>query len=194
VESTGEETVRASVCPRRNSDQRPYKVVMSVAGDSRGFAIVPSEPRAAAAELVERLELERPPGYVVGFAPGGIALAVAVAGELDVPAVIAYKTRLGLPNESSWTEPHCYSNTFYFYGARAGDAVLMIDDEVDSGNTIGSAVELLQAHGVQVLDVGAAVEVVHGGASKGQTRLADVGLTLKALRRIEVDERARTQF
>lgn len=188
--TSDEEVVRVGVCPRRNSDQRPYKVVMSVAGDSREFAIVPRELRAAAKLLVDAFQLAQAPDYVVGFAPGGIALAVAVANELDTPAVIAYKTRLELPNEAIWTEPHCFSNTFYFYGAVAGDAVLLVDDEVDSGNTVANAVQALRASGMRVVDAGSAVEVLHAGASVGRERLRGLGLTLKSLRRVEVGDPA----
>lgn len=185
-----DEMVRADVCPRRNADQRSYKIIMSVAGDSRSFAIVPKELNAVAELLADAFDLASRPDYVIGFAPGGIALTVAVAQVIDTPAVIAYKTRLGLADEISFSEPHCLFNTFYLYGVSTGDAVILIDDEVDSGNTVANAIEVLRGKDVRVLDAGSAVEVLHSGVSLGRDRLNRLGIDLKSVLRLEVDRAA----
>jgi orotate phosphoribosyltransferase len=179
--------VRVGICARRNTDHRTYKVLMNVAGDTCDYAITPEKLRATAKVLAASLEVQMPPDYIIGFAPGGIPLAVALAYELDLPAVIAYKTRLGLTSELSWTEPHCFTSTFYFYGAASGSSVLLVDDEVDSGNTLTNAVNALRGCGVRVIDVGSAVEVLHGGRSIGREQILELGLTLKSVVQVEVD-------
>jgi adenine phosphoribosyltransferase len=185
---TTDELVRVHVCPRLNSDSRAYKVLMNVAGDSRDFAIAPADLRRAADALAARLSPEEANAdFIVGFAPGGIAIAVAMAYKLDTPAIIAYKTRLDLPDELTWAEPHCFTNTFYFYGVAHGMSVILVDDEVDSGNTLANATKALREAGAVGNGVASAVEVTHGGHSQGRERLAALGLNLRALRRVDVD-------
>jgi phosphoribosylpyrophosphate synthetase len=65
----------------------------------------------------------------------------------------------------------CFTNTFYFYGAAEGISVLLVDDEVDSDSTVTNAVTALRGRGVTILDVGSAVEALHGGCSAGRERL-----------------------
>jgi len=116
---------------------------------------------------------------------------VALAYELNIPLVIAYKCRLDLPDEITWSEPHCLFNTFYFYGTYSGMSVILVDDEVDNGHTFCNAIRELRAHGVQVLDVACVVEVLHDGYSMGRTKLLDLNLHLKSLLRLEVDKYAK---
>lgn len=183
---TIEHPVQTGVCERRNADSRPYKVLMNVAGDSVDFAITPHQLKASAKQISGLLtSAEASADYVIGFAPGGIAIAVAVALELDLPAVIAYKTRLALPHELTWIEPHCFTNTFYLYGITSGMSVLLIDDEVDSGNTLVNAANALTEVGAHVFGVASAVEVTHNGVSIGRQRLQKLGLELRALECVE---------
>jgi phosphoribosylpyrophosphate synthetase len=46
-----------------------------------------------------------------------------------------------------------------------------VDDEVDSDSTVTNAVTALRGRGVTIVDVGSAVEVLHGGCSAGRERL-----------------------
>jgi len=183
--------LRVGMASRRNLDKRSYKVLMNASGDSREFAIVPKNLQVIAKRLAARLQISTRPDYIVGFAPGGIPIAVALAYELNIPLVIAYKCRLDLPDEITWSEPHCLFNTFYFYGTYSGMSVILGDDEVDNGHTFCSAIRELRAHGVQVLDVACVVEVLHDGYSMGRTKLLDLNLHLKSLLRLEVDKYAK---
>jgi len=183
--------LRVGMASRRNLDKRSYKVLMNASGDSREFAIVPKNLQVIAKRLAARLQISTRPDYIVGFAPGGIPIAVALAYELNIPLVIAYKCRLDLPDEITWSEPHCLFNTFYFYGTYSGMSVILVDDEVDNGHTFCNAIRELRAHGVQVLDVACVVEVLHDGYSMGRTKLLDLNLHLKSLLRLEVDKYAK---
>ena len=183
------DAVRAGLCQRLNSDHRSYKVLMNVSGDVGEFAITPGDLRLAARELAEKLPCGQP-DYLVGFAPGGIPITVALAYELEARALIAYKTRLSVPGELTWSEPHAFNATFYFYDAVPGTSMVLVDDEVDSGNTVCNAVRALRSRDVNVIGVASAIEVVHDGHSAGRQQLQDLGLTLTSLRKLDVADPA----
>jgi adenine/guanine phosphoribosyltransferase-like PRPP-binding protein len=179
--------VRATVCERRNEDARAYKILMNVAGDSREFAILPMEMRKVGRQLATCLAAVAEPDYVVGFAPGGIPSAMALAIEVNLPMIVAYKCQLGLPGEIVWEEPHCVNSTFYLYGLSGGMRVVLVDDEVDSGATICNAVRALRAAGIEVVAVAVAAEALHGGYSRGRARLDELGLALHCVGSVEVE-------
>jgi len=179
--------LRVGVAGRRNQDQRSYKVLMNASGDTREFAIVPKDLKIIAKQLAARLTISTAPDYIIGFAPGGIPIAVALAYEMNVPLIVAYKCRLDCPDEITWSEPHCLFDTFYFYGVYPGMSVILVDDEIDSGNTIFNASRELMAHEVTILDIACVVEVLHGNNSTGRTKLQDLHLNLKSLLRLDAD-------
>ncbi|MDF0668786.1 MAG: phosphoribosyltransferase family protein [Nitrospira sp.] len=176
-----------NVIRRMNTDTRDYKVLMNASGDTVQHAIIPSTIHQIAARMAMALETTSQPDYIVGFAPGGIPIAMALSFAVNVPAVIAYKCRLDLPGELVWSEPHCQNSTFYFYGAHPGMSVILVDDEVDSGATLAGAIEALRGRGVEILAVASVVEVLHTSQSRGRQRLATLGLDLKSLQRFDVD-------
>jgi adenine/guanine phosphoribosyltransferase-like PRPP-binding protein len=160
---------------------------MNVSGDYCELAILPRELRAVAKQLASSLQISTQPDFILGLAPGGIPITVALGYELEIPTVIAYKCRLDIPSEITWVEPHCVNSTFYLYGATAGMSVLLLDDEVDSGHTLCNAVQSLERHGIQIVDVGCVVEILHCGRSIGRDRLRELGLSLKSMYRMEVE-------
>lgn len=182
-----DDVLRVALAGRCNFDQRSYKVLMNASGDSREFAIVPKNLQAIAKQLAACLQISTRPDYILGFAPGGIPIAVALAYEINIPLVVVYKCRLDLPDEITWSEPHCFLNTFYFYGAYRGMSVILVDDEVDSGRTLYNAVRELSEHEVRVLDVACVAEVLHSNYSIGRTKLLDLNLHLKSLISLDVD-------
>ena len=183
-----DDIIRVGVAARRNLDQRSYKVLMNVSGDSREFAIVPKELQTIAKRLAACLQISTRPDYIIGLAPGGIPIAVALAYELNTPLIIAYKCRLDLPDEITWSEPHCLFNTFYLYGVSSGMSVILVDDEVDNGNTLCNAIREFRRCEVQILDVACVVEVLHSGLSIGKSKLLDLNLHLKTLFQLNVDK------
>lgn len=178
--------IRVALAERHTNDSRSYKILMSIVSDTAEFAIRPSELRAVAKALIAELEEVSGLDWVIGFSQGGIPLAVAVAYELDVPLLIAYQSRMPLPNAITFREPHAFDDQFYLYGLTQG-TVLLVDDEVDSGNTLANAVAALRNHGIRVAGVAAGVEAVHSGQSRGRRRLHELGLNLKAACTFEID-------
>lgn len=178
--------IRVALAERHTHDSRSYKLLMSIVSDTVEFAIHPSELRAVAKLLIDQLEIPDDLDWIIGFSQGGVPLAVAVAYELDRPLLIAYRSRMPLPDVITFREPHAFDDTFYLYGLTQG-TVLLVDDEADSGNTLANAVVALRDHGIRVADVVVGVEAVHGGESHGRRRLHEVGLNLKAACVFEVD-------
>lgn len=184
----GTDALRLGLCGRRNEDSRAYKVLMNAAGDSRDLAIRAAELRAVARLLADDLDLGDRPDYLVGLAPGGIPITVALAYERDLAAVVAYKCRLALPGEVTWEEPHCVNSTFYLYGIEPGASVVLVDDEVDTGRTLCNATGALRRAGVEVAGVAAVVEILHSGASVGRMALHELGVRLTSVCRLDVEE------
>lgn len=178
--------VRFGVVPRLNTDTRSYKILMDVAGDSMSYAIEPARLRRVASSLCAAVLLKEIPDCVVGLAPGGIALALAVAFELNIKAVIAYKTKLGLDHEVHFSEPHSTNSEFYLYGIGAGTSVMLVDDEIDSGNTLVDCVSSLRRAGAHVLAVATAIEALHDGRSEGREKMESAGVALTTVARVEI--------
>ncbi len=178
--------VRVGLAPRLNTDTRSYKILMDVAGDSMSYAIDPARLRGVARSICVALKPVGIPDCVIGLAPGGIALAIAVAFELDVKAVIAYKTKLGLEHELRFSEPHSSNSIFYLYGVAGETSVVVVDDEVDSGRTLLDCVTALRGAATRVLAVATAVEALHEGRSEGREKLESAGVNLVTIARVEV--------
>ncbi|MEV6930387.1 phosphoribosyltransferase [Dactylosporangium sp. NPDC051485] len=187
--SNGSIPLRVALAERHTNDSRTYKILMSIVSDTLEFAIHPSELRAVAKALIEQLEIGPDLDWIIGFSQGGVPLAIAVAYELDIPLLIAYRSQMPLPDAITFREPHAFDDTFYLYGLTQG-TVLLIDDEVDNGNTLANAVIALRDNGIRVADVAAGVEALHSGDSRGRRRLDDLGLNLKAACRFEIDSPA----
>jgi len=179
-------TVLVGICKRRTNDYRDYKLLMNLVGNSSEYSIQPDLLKKAATELVKQLQPRKMPDYIVGLAAAGIPITIAVSYETGIPAIIAYKFRLDLPNELSWREPHCVDDNFYLYGLKKRQSVIIIDDEVDSGNTLINAIEVLSCNGIEIVDIGCIVEVVSREGMPSKDRLSKYGFTLKSLLKVEL--------
>jgi adenine/guanine phosphoribosyltransferase-like PRPP-binding protein len=187
--STDAPPLRVGLAERHTNDSRSYKILMSIVSDTVEFAIHPSELRAVAKALVAQLDDVSEIDWIIGFSHGGIPLAVAVAYELDLPLLIAYQSRMPLPDAITFSEPHAFDGIFYIHGLTQG-TVLLVDDEVDSGNTFANAVTALRERGIRVADVAAGVEALHSEESRGRRRLHALGLNLKSACTFEIDSPA----
>lgn len=113
---------------------------------------------------------------VVGPALGGIILAYEVARKLGARAIFAEKTGAKkLPPENSGSSAMALRRGFVL---RPGERALVVEDALTTGGSIRSVIEVVRAHGAQV--VGAAVLVDRSG---GKT---DLGVPLHALLSLEV--------
>jgi xanthine phosphoribosyltransferase len=115
----------------------------------------------------------------------GIAPALTTALALQVPVVYARKTRPVTmhPNAIEATAPSHTKDSEVtlmvspeFLGP--GDRVLIIDDFLASGQTIGALVELAQLAGATVVGIGAVIEKAF---EQGREELAHLNVPIEAL-------------
>lgn len=104
------------------------------------------------------------PHVLLGLDAGGILPTVAVALASDVPYRLAWKLDLDLPSKHRFTEPHARRSDVFAYGDLAARKVLLVDDEITTGNTLGNLVTVLRDAGVDVIGVACLIEDTTGGA------------------------------
>jgi adenine phosphoribosyltransferase len=121
------------------------------------------------------------PDLLLGLEAGGILPAVAVALASGLPYRLAWKLDLDLPAKRRFSEPHARRTDVYTYGDLTGTRVLIIDDEVTTGHTIGNLAAVLRDAGAAVAGAACLVEDTSGDA-RPLLRLA--GVPLCALARL----------
>lgn len=119
---------------------------------------------ARLAEAMARPFQDKDIATVVGPAVGGIILAYEVARVLGARAIFAEKagTKMALRRG---------------FSLQTGERVLVVEDALTTGGSIGKVIEIVRAHGAQV--VGAAVLVDRSNGA------IDLGVPLHALLRLE---------
>jgi adenine phosphoribosyltransferase len=95
-----------------------------------------------------------------------------------IGSILAYKHKkslamvkwnpLGLEGQNGINFRNAYAEgKMYLYGVKKGDKVVLVEDLVDSGNTIISMIELLREKNIDIIDVVCIAEKVDlGGAKK----------------------------
>lgn len=121
---------------------------------------------------------DREPDLLLGLDAGGIVPTIALAQASSLPYQLAWKLHLDLPHRRAFTEPHARRTNCYLYADLADRRVLVVDDEVTTGRTIGNLTDVLRACGARVLGVAALVEDTTGG---GRALLATKEVPLCAL-------------
>ena len=118
--------------------------------------------------------------FIVGFDSGGIIPSLFFAHLTRKPLLIAYKLKLDLPNRIKFLEPHAVGRNIYIYGLKKGNKVILIDDEIYSGDGMVEAIKELQKNGVIVKDIVCLVEAKRFNARK---KLKELGFDLKSYRK-----------
>lgn len=109
------------------------------------------------------------PDLLLGLDAGGILPTVGVALASGLPYRLAWKLDLDLPNKARFTEPHARSMDVFAYGDLAGKQVLLVDDEITSGQTLANLIGVLRAAQARVLGVACLIE---DGSADGRCRLS----------------------
>ena len=113
----------------------------------------------------------------------GIPLGTALSLASDLPLSIIRKRPYGLPGEIKVEQQTGYSKgQLYINGIQKGDRVLLVDDVVSTGGTLGSILDALEAAGVDVCDI---VVVFEKGEGKAQVEKR-YGRPIKSLVRIDI--------
>jgi adenine phosphoribosyltransferase len=99
-------------------------------------------------------------GYVLGFPVGGSIPAFAFAQIVDRPVILSMLVKPELPGLIAFEEPHSsVATTHYVHGLRRGDRVVIVEDEVTTGQTVIGAVRALRCAGVHITDVGTVLAI-----------------------------------
>lgn len=118
----------------------------------------PSILREIVAEIRTRIDLDRVDLLVAPEAMG-IHHATALALEVDLPFVVVRKRSYDLPGEVAVHQETSYGESeLYVNGVDAGDRVLIVDDVLSSGGTIGAIASALTECGAEIVDVVVVIE------------------------------------
>jgi len=115
--------------------------------------------------------------YVVGFDSGGIIPSVFLSFVNKKPLLIAYKLNLDLPHRIKFLEPHAVKKDIYIYGLKRGNRVVLVDDEIYSGDSMVEAIKELQKGGIIIKDIVCLIEAVKLGA---RNKIREFGFDLKS--------------
>jgi adenine phosphoribosyltransferase len=117
---------------------------------------------------------------LLGLDAGGILPTVAVALASDLPYRLAWKLDLDLPHKHHFSEPHSRRADVFAYGDLAGTRVLLVDDEITTGQTISNLAVVLREAGAHVTGALCLIEDVTGD---GRAWLRSQGVPLCTLTR-----------
>jgi adenine phosphoribosyltransferase len=100
--------------------------------------------------------------YVLGFPEGGSIPAYAFGRAVDRPVILASRLPLGLPDTIAFEQPGARLGTKqYLYGLRAGDRVMVFEDELTNGHTAVNAARALRAAGIEIDQIAALFVIDH---------------------------------
>lgn len=121
------------------------------------------------------------PDVLLGLDAGGILPTLGVALASEVPYRLAWKLDLDLPNKHQFSEPGARRREVFVYGELAGASVLLIDDEITTGKTLGNLIAVLRDAAVDVTGVACLIEDTSGNAPP---LLASLGVPLCTLTKL----------
>lgn len=111
--------------------------------------------------MVPRIDVSRV-DYVLGFPEGGSIPAYAFGRAVGRPVILASRLPLDMPDTITFEQPGArLGTTQYLYGLRAGDRVMVFEDELTSGHTAVNAARALRGAGVEIDQVAALFAIDH---------------------------------
>lgn len=100
--------------------------------------------------------------YVLGFPEGGSIPAYAFGRAVQRPVLLASRLALDIPDRISFEQPHArLGTTQYLYGLRAGDRVLIVEDELTNGHSTLNAVRALRRAGIEIDEIATLFAIDH---------------------------------
>ena len=99
---------------------------------------------------------------VVGFPEGGSIPAYAFARLVGRPVVLASRIPLDLPDTITFEQPQAnLGKTHHLYGLRAGNRVMIFEDELTNGRTVVNAARALRRAGIEIDQIATLFAVDH---------------------------------
>jgi len=102
--------------------------------------------------------------YILALDRGGLVLGLSLSLAKNIPLKIAWKHNLDLGNKIALTDPYIPNEPLYLYGAKKDDRVILVDDEIYSGDTMLITVKDLANKGIYVVAAIAIVECLNFNA------------------------------
>ena len=122
-----------------------------------------------------------PCDLILGLDAGGILPTVALSLASATPYKLAWKLDLDLPDKRVFHERHARRTDVFVYGDLRGRRVLIVDDEITSGHTVASLLDVLVAAGATAVGVMCLVEDTAGA---GRSLVEGRGVACCSLTRI----------
>ena len=102
--------------------------------------------------------------FILGLDGPGMVPAIALGILLRLKVIFATKANLARSPKIHFTEPASPRPDIYVYGLRRGMSVIVVDDGVDTGETLASCIEALTREGVAIRAVVTTLEAKKKGA------------------------------
>ena len=100
--------------------------------------------------------------YILGFPEGGSIPAYAFGRAVGRPVILASRLPLGLPDAIAFEQPGArLGTTQHLYGLRAGDRVMVFEDELTNGHTAVNAARALRGAGIEIDQIAALIVIDH---------------------------------
>jgi orotate phosphoribosyltransferase len=140
-------------------------------------------------DIIERLNAMLPlptkEEKILGLVSSGVPLSTALA--LSRGSKFNFSTSgkfSGYQNVFSFFEGHREDKKYYFYGVEKNDSVIIIEDEVTSGNGLVTFVKALQDYGVNIIAVCTVIETITFNAREMIKK--ETGIDLISLVKVDV--------
>jgi len=146
-------------------------------------AIEPALLREVVDEIraVADLDVDR----IVTVEAMGIPVATALSLATGIPVTVIRKRRYGLPGEREIGQATGYSKgSLFLNGLRAGERILLVDDVISTGGTLGPLLTAFREAKLVVKDV---VVIVEKGAGRARIE-KEHGVRIRTLQRMDVRE------
>ena len=119
--------------------------------------------------LWERLNAQVPyvggaADFLLGLDAGGILPTVSLATVSRLPYKIAWKLHLPLDGAVRFREPHAMRTDVFAYGIAPGQRIILVDDEITTGQTLADLTLRLREAGAEPLAAACLVEDTTRGA------------------------------
>ncbi|WP_328914147.1 MULTISPECIES: phosphoribosyltransferase family protein [unclassified Streptomyces] len=146
-------------------------------------AVHPDALASTGTALWERVVAEVPgvlvsADFLLGLDAGGILPTVSLASAAQLPYKIAWKLHLPLEGAVRFSEPHAMRTDVFAYGIAPGQQMILVDDEVTTGQTLADLTRRLREAGARPLAAACLVEDTTQGA---RALLGELGIPLIAL-------------
>ncbi len=167
----------------RHGQDRATKVLTNFIGHLR--PVKPQFLREILEILNTKLPTPQTNEIVVGQEGSAVTMAYALAEIRNTPFNYGIPQEFGdITTVCSFTEEHRNKRPQYLYGVTPGDSIVVIEDEVTSGEGVITAIKALQAYGCTVVAVASVIENTNFNAR--EKILNETGLELQSLCKIKL--------